>query len=86
VTERALPIGTTYGHSKAQLSDVIEPVENDDVAAFNAHFASGAIGTFSVSRIATGHANCSARGAGPTRVGSLGDGPARGALGDPPAA
>jgi predicted dehydrogenase len=57
VTERPVPIGTTYGHSKAQLSDVIEPVENDDVAAFNAHFTSGAIGTFSVSRIATGHAN-----------------------------
>jgi predicted dehydrogenase len=57
VTERAVPVGTTYGHSKAQLSDVIEPVENDDVAAFNAHFASGALGTFSVSRIATGHAN-----------------------------
>ena len=57
VTERAVPIGTTYGHAKAQLSDVYEPVENDDVAAFNASFASGAIGTFSVSRIATGHAN-----------------------------
>jgi predicted dehydrogenase len=57
VMERAVPIGTTYGHAKAQLSDVYEPVENDDVAAFNASFASGAIGTFSVSRIATGHAN-----------------------------
>lgn len=57
VTERAVPIGTTYGHAKAELSDVVEPVENDDVATFTAHFASGAVGTFSVSRIAPGHAN-----------------------------
>ena len=57
VTERALPLGTTYGHAKAELSDVREPVENDDVATFTAHFASGAVGTFSISRIAPGHAN-----------------------------
>jgi predicted dehydrogenase len=57
VTERAVPIGTTYGHAKAALSETIEAVENDDVAAFNASFVSGAVGTFSVSRIATGHAN-----------------------------
>jgi predicted dehydrogenase len=57
VTERAVPVGTTYGHAKAELSDVWEPVENDDVATFTAHFASGAVGTFSISRIAPGHAN-----------------------------
>jgi predicted dehydrogenase len=57
VTERAVPIGTTYGHARAELSDVREPVENDDVATFTAHFASGAVGTFSISRIAPGHAN-----------------------------
>src|SRR6478735_4358397 len=57
VTERAVPLGTTYGHAKAELSDVREPVENDDVATFTAHFASGAVGTFSISRIAPGHAN-----------------------------
>ena len=57
VTERAVPIGTTYGHAKAELSDVVEPVENDDVATFTAHFGSGAVGTFSISRIAPGHAN-----------------------------
>ena len=34
-----------------------EPVENDDVATFTAHFASGAVGTFSISRVAPGHAN-----------------------------
>lgn len=57
VTERFVPVGTTYGHAKAELSDVAEPVENDDVATFTGHFASGAVGTFSVSRIAPGHAN-----------------------------
>lgn len=57
VTERAHAVGTTYGHAKAELSDTWEAVENDDVATFTAHFASGAIGTFSVSRVAPGHAN-----------------------------
>ena len=57
ITERAVPVGTTYGHARAELSDVVEPVENDDVASFTASFASGAVGTFSTSRIAPGHAN-----------------------------
>jgi predicted dehydrogenase len=57
ITERYVPLGTTYGHAKAELSDVREPVENDDVATFTAHFASGAVGTFSISRVAPGHAN-----------------------------
>jgi predicted dehydrogenase len=57
VKERAVPLGTTYGHARAELSDVREPVENDDVATFTAHFGSGAVGTFSISRIAPGHAN-----------------------------
>jgi predicted dehydrogenase len=57
ITERFVPVGTTYGHARAELSDVTEPVENDDVATFTAHFATGAVGTFSVSRIAPGHAN-----------------------------
>jgi len=57
IAERFVPIGTTYGHAKAELSDAREPVENDDVATFTAHFVSGAVGTFSISRIAPGHAN-----------------------------
>ena len=57
ITQRAVPVGTTYGHAEAELSDVWEPVENDDVATFTGHFASGAVGTFSASRIAAGHAN-----------------------------
>jgi predicted dehydrogenase len=57
VTSRAVPVGTTYGHAKAELSDVWEPVTNEDVATFTGHFANGAVGTFSASRIAPGHAN-----------------------------
>ena len=57
VTERFLAKGTTYGHARAELTDEKEPVENDDVATFTAHFASGAVGTFSISRVAPGHAN-----------------------------
>jgi predicted dehydrogenase len=57
VTERYLAAGTTYGHARAELTDVTEDVENDDVATFTAHFANGAVGTFSISRIAPGHAN-----------------------------
>jgi predicted dehydrogenase len=57
ITERFVPVGTTYGHARAELSAVSEPVANDDVATFTARFVSGAVGTFSVSRIAPGHAN-----------------------------
>ena len=57
ITERFMPLGTTYGHARAELSDEAEAVENDDVATFTAHFASGAVGTFSISRVAPGHAN-----------------------------
>ncbi|HSK56300.1 MAG TPA: Gfo/Idh/MocA family oxidoreductase, partial [Jiangellales bacterium] len=57
VTQRALPLGSPVGHAAAQLSDTYEPVENEDLATFTASFASGATGTFSVSRSAYGHAN-----------------------------
>jgi predicted dehydrogenase len=57
VKERFVAAGTTYGHSRAELTDEKQAVENDDVATFTAHFASGAVGTFSISRIAPGHAN-----------------------------
>lgn len=57
IKERAVPVGTTYGHARAELSDVIEPVENEDVATFTATFANGATGLFSISRVAPGTAN-----------------------------
>jgi predicted dehydrogenase len=52
VLERPVPIGVTYGHTKAALSNEVAPVENEDVATFTATFANGAVGTFSASRVA----------------------------------
>jgi predicted dehydrogenase len=57
VTERALPAGAAVGHAAAELSDVTEPVENEDLVTFTATFASGATGTLSASRAAYGLAN-----------------------------
>ena len=57
VSERALPAGAAVGHAAAELSDVTEPVENEDLATFTATFESGATGTLSASRAAFGLAN-----------------------------
>jgi predicted dehydrogenase len=57
IGERPLPLGTAVGHAAAEVSDVTEPVENEDLASFTASFASGAAGTISVSRVAYGLAN-----------------------------
>src|SRR6478752_5201773 len=52
VTERPVPLGVTYGHTKGAVSDELAPVENEDVATFTATFENGAVGTFSASRVA----------------------------------
>jgi predicted dehydrogenase len=57
ITERALPLGAAVGHAAAELSDVTEPVENEDLVSFTASFASGAAGTLSATRVAYGLAN-----------------------------
>jgi predicted dehydrogenase len=57
VTERALPLGAAVGHAAAEVSDVTEPVENEDLVTFTATFQSGATGTLSASRAAFGLAN-----------------------------
>jgi len=58
VPERPVPLGTAVGHAAGvPVSDGREPVENEDVATFTATFAGGAVGTFSVSRVAYGLAN-----------------------------
>src|SRR5450755_425835 len=57
VTERALPVGAAVGHAAAELSDVREPVENEDLVTFTANFASGVTGTFSASRVPAGWPN-----------------------------
>lgn len=52
VTERPVPIGVTYGHTKGAVTGEMARVENEDVATFTATFANGAVGTFSASRVA----------------------------------
>jgi predicted dehydrogenase len=57
IEERALPIGTVAGHAAAELSDVREPVENEDQATFALRLESGATANIAVSRIAFGRSN-----------------------------
>jgi predicted dehydrogenase len=58
VPDRPVALGTAVGHAAGvPVSDVTEPVENEDIAIFTATFAGGATGTFSVSRVAFGLAN-----------------------------
>ena len=42
IAERPLPLGAVMGHDHAAVSDVFEPVKNDDYAAFSAPFENGA--------------------------------------------
>ncbi len=58
IPDRPVALGAAVGHAAGvPVSDVREPVRNDDIATFTATFANGATGTFSVSRIAYGLAN-----------------------------
>ncbi|HEY0813681.1 MAG TPA: Gfo/Idh/MocA family oxidoreductase [Pseudonocardia sp.] len=57
IPERALPAGNVVGHAKAELSDTVEPVENEDLVTFTATFAAGGAATMSASRIAYGLPN-----------------------------
>jgi predicted dehydrogenase len=58
IADRPVPLGTVVGHSAGvAVSDERAPVENEDIATFTASFTNGAVGTFSVSRIAYGLPN-----------------------------
>ena len=58
IQDRPVPRGAALGHAAGiTVSDEREPVTNEDVATFVAEFASGAAGTFSISRVAMGHPN-----------------------------
>jgi predicted dehydrogenase len=58
IPDRPFALGAVVGHAAGvPVSDVREPVGNEDIATFTATFAHGATGTFSVSRIAYGLAN-----------------------------
>ena len=55
--ERPVPVGVIAGHAGGAVGDETSPVDNEDLVTFTANFASGAIGTFSVSRVAHGLPN-----------------------------
>ena len=56
-TERPVPLGATVGHAAGAVGTAMEPVENEDFVTFTATFESGAVGTYSVSRVAHGLPN-----------------------------
>jgi len=58
IGSRPRPLGSALGHAGGiEVSSERDPVTNEDIAAFTAEFASGASGTFSISRVTRGHAN-----------------------------
>ncbi|MFJ2813599.1 Gfo/Idh/MocA family protein [Streptomyces sp. NPDC087294] len=57
ITQRPLPLGAVVGHNAAPVSDEFGAVENEDTASFTARFASGLVGTFSVTRTGFGLPN-----------------------------
>jgi predicted dehydrogenase len=58
VPDRPRPLGVAVGHSGGVgLSAERVPVENEDICTFTTAYGDGAIGTFSLSRVAYGHAN-----------------------------
>lgn len=56
ITERAWPQQAVVGHGHAELSDDVDPVENDDYARFGATFPR-ASGVIQASRASAGHPN-----------------------------
>ena len=55
--ERPLPLGAVVGHQHVEVSDEVEPVENEDFLTFTCSFANGAVGTYTISRVAFGTPN-----------------------------
>lgn len=56
VKDRPLPLGTTVGHGRVEVSEETEPVTNDDWAGWTARFGQ-ADGIFEASRVSAGHPN-----------------------------
>lgn len=54
VKRRPIPAKAPTGHDHVELTDESAPVENEDLATFTGRFGNGALGTFSVSRVAHG--------------------------------
>ena len=56
IAERPVPLELITGRGAVAVSEEMDTVDNDDYAAFNAQFDHG-VGSFEMSRIATGHPN-----------------------------
>jgi predicted dehydrogenase len=56
ISERPTPLEAVIGHGPTAVSDVYEPVENDDYAGFSAELGQG-VAVVQVSRVAAGHPN-----------------------------
>ena len=56
-TTRPVPVGAVVGHARAEAGTERAEVENEDLATFTATYASGAVATLSMSRIAHGLPN-----------------------------
>jgi predicted dehydrogenase len=58
VPDRPRPLGTAVGHAAGvAVSTERERVQNEDICTFTTGYQDGAVGTFSVSRVAYGHPN-----------------------------
>ena len=58
IESRPKPLGVAVGHAGGvRLSDERVPVQNEDICTFTAAYEGGTLGTFSLSRVAYGHAN-----------------------------
>jgi predicted dehydrogenase len=58
VTDRPKPLGVAVGHAGGvRVSTERVAVDNEDICTFTTSYGDGAVGTFSLSRIAYGHAN-----------------------------
>lgn len=57
IAQRPKPVGAISGRGKVAVTEELDTVENDDVAAFSALLANGANATLQVSRVAAGHPN-----------------------------
>ena len=58
IKDRPRPLGVARGHAGGvAIGTERDPVENEDVCTWTSSHASGAVGTFALSRVAYGHAN-----------------------------
>ena len=55
IDQRPVPVGHVTGHEAVSVTGEMGVVDTDDLASFSVRFKSGAVGTFALSRIATGH-------------------------------